>query len=206
MGNIYDRRWRIARRLTGGVALVGVLLLSLVLAGGDTMLDDLRAEIIPPTGSETAYGMPLSLDLLPQFIEWSYALLPSVEADSRYLEAMNALVAPCCDDHPMYRCCCEAGGRSCNIVRSGKGLAAYLIAQLDADATMVRESVFEWLRYARPDYYLATEMATREIDPEQYGLTTYGSCYRRMCNVPISEGGCGGMEELIEPAIGTIGT
>jgi len=200
MRDLYD--WMFpARRLAGGAVFVLTLILVFVLGGAGGALDEIRSEIIPPAGRETAYGMTLSLDLLPTFIEWSYTLLPSVVNEPRYVEAMNALVAPCCDDNPMYRCCCEADGRACNLVRSGKGLAAYLIAQGEATAGSIEAAVLEWLRFARPDYYLAAELTARGVDPAEYGLTTYGSCYRGMCNLPISEGGCGGMDELIEPAI-----
>jgi len=113
------------------------------------------------------------------------------------------LVTPCCDDHTMVKCCCEQGAVVCNIVLSGKGLAAYLIREMGFDADQVRDSVFQWLRFARSDYYLARELEERNVDPEDYGLTTYGSCYRSMCSVPIRQGGCGGMGELIEPSIET---
>ncbi|UCF10127.1 MAG: hypothetical protein JSW65_00100 [Candidatus Bipolaricaulota bacterium] len=193
---------RLVLLLLGVVAVSAALGGWIALAGDDApSIEELKAEMIPPEGAETTYGIPLSLHSLPQFIEWWSSLVPLVEADSRYVEALSGLVAPCCDDNTSYRCCCEQGGQSCNIIRSGKGLAAHLIHDLDFDTVAVRESVLEWYRFARPDYYLAAELEARGIDPEPYGLTTYGSCYRGMCSVPISEGGCGGMDELVEPAI-----
>jgi len=144
----------------------------------EEVLEEIRAEIIPVEGAETEYGIPLSLTSLPQFVEWWYTLVPIVETDARYFDALSVLVAPCCDDNPAFKCCCESDeGQACNIIRSGKGLS---------------------------DYYLAAELQSRNIDPGLYGLTTEGSCYRSMCDTPISEGGCGGMKELIEPAIETI--
>ena len=110
-------------------------------------------------------------------------------------------MAPCCDDNSAFQCCCEKGGQACNIIRSGKGLAAHLIIEHDATAETISESVLQWFRFARPDYYIAAELREQGKSPATYDLTTKGSCYRFKCNVAISEGGCGGMEELIEPAI-----
>jgi len=190
-----------------GLILVIVSLLGVVgvAQGADELvLEEIRAELIPVEGAETEYGIPLSLASLPQFIEWWYTLVPIVETDARYFDALSVLVAPCCDDNYAFSCCCETDeGQACNIIRSGKGLASHLIYDLDYDAEQVEASVLEWLQFARSDYYLAAELQTRQIDPGLYGLTTQGSCYRFMCDTPISEGGCGGMKELIEPAIET---
>jgi hypothetical protein len=182
---------------------VSVLMSSSAVAQDDDsgVLSELRAALIPEEGAETPYGIPLSLGSLPQFIEWWYTVVPRVERGPRYVAALSALVAPCCDDNPAFRCCCERSGQSCNIIRSGKGLAAHLIHDLDYDAEQVQASVLEWFRFARPDYYLADALVQQGAWPLRYGLTTKGSCYRQMCDVPISEGGCGGMNELIEPAI-----
>lgn len=190
--------------------LTVVVLLGAVLAVGasdsDELLAQLQAAIIPEEGTETAYDMVLSLEMLPQLIEWWSTLVPTVESDSRYYDALSGLVAPCCDDNTAFRCCCEDGGQSCNIIRSGKGLASYLIHEHDYTVEQIQESVLEWFRFARADYYLAAALDEQGVRPGKYDLTTKGSCYRFMCNTPISEGGCGGMEELIEPAIETTDT
>lgn len=189
--------------LAGLVGLTLCILFVVVAAqeSDEAFLETLRAEIIPAEGDETAYAIQLSLHSLPQFIEWWRTLVPLVEEDPRYRGALGALAAPCCDDNTAFRCCCEKGGQSCNIVRSGKGLAAHLIRDLDFEMAEIQASVLEWFRFARSDYYLAAELETRGYDADNYGLTTHGSCYRQMCNTPISQGGCGGMAELIEPAI-----
>ncbi len=195
-------------RVFGSVAL-GLVLIGLVGLAGfsqaaeDPVLTDLRTEIIPAAGTPTDYEIPLSLSSLPQFVEWWYTLVPAVESDPRYVDALSSLVAPCCDDNLAYRCCCEKDGRACNIIRSGKGLAAHLIQDLDYSTDQVTAAVLQWFEFARPDYYLAAEMTDRGMNPAAYGLTTYGSCYRSLCETPISQGGCGGMGELNEPAIET---
>lgn len=192
------RGWRLAF-LVAGVMIVG---LTTSIASQDyDLLAEIEARLVPPEGTETTYGIPLSLQSLPQFVEWWYTLVPSVEGDARYVEALSSLVAPCCDDNLAYKCCCEQGGQACNIIRSGKGLAAYLITEHDFDTESIEASVLEWFRFARPDYYVAAELIALRKSPITYGLPTKGSCYRRMCETAISEGGCGGMKGLIEPAI-----
>jgi hypothetical protein len=188
------------------VALAAVAWFAIAQEADEDLLDRIRAELIPLEGTETAYGIPLSLRSLPQFVEWWYAIVPLIKNDPRYVDALTPLVAPCCDDNPAVKCCCETEeGQACNLIRGGKGLAAHLILDLGFDAEQVRVSVLEWFRFARPDYYLATELEARGISPLPYGLTTEGSCYRGLCNTATSEGGCGGMVELIEPAIESVG-
>ena len=188
------------------VALAVVVWLGIAQEPDEALLEEIRVDLIPVGGAETAYGIPLSPHSLPQFVEWWYTIVPLVEHDPRYFDALTSLVAPCCDDNPAVKCCCENDeGQACNIIRSGKGLAAHLILDLGFDTEQVRVSVLEWFRFARPDYYLAAELEARGISPIPYGLTTEGSCYRGLCNTPISAGGCGGMVELIEPAIEPIG-
>lgn len=189
-----------------GVAVLAVVaVLGIAQERDEELLAEIRAEIIPEEGNETSYGIPLSLDSLSQFVEWWYTIVASVEADARYVDALTTLVAPCCDDNTAFRCCCEKDGQACNIIRSGKGLAAHLIQDLDFETEQIQASVLEWFQFARPDYYLAAELDAQGLKPKDYDLTTYGSCYRQMCDVPISQGGCGGMQELIEPAIESIG-
>ncbi|MDD4903529.1 MAG: hypothetical protein PHX77_03415 [Candidatus Bipolaricaulis sp.] len=189
-----------------GTALAVGLMAAVVAAGvvwaeGDS-LQSIQSEIVPAAGTATAYGIPLSLGSLPLFIGWWTTSVPAAQDDPRYVEALSALVAPCCDDNTAFHCCCESEeGQACNIIRSAKGLAAHLVLDLDYPADQVRDSVFEWLRFARWDYYVAREMVARGIDPSLYGLTVEGSCYRGLCGTPISQGGCGGMQELLETSI-----
>lgn len=186
------------------LATVVVLLTmsSIAVFATEDLVSSLHSELIPDEGTETPYGIPLSLSSLPEFVGWWYTLVPLVETDAVYIDALSSLVAPCCDDNLAIRCCCENDeGQACNLIRSGKGLAAHLIDTLNYGTEQVRSSVLEWFQFARPDYTIAVEMVNRKIDPMAYGLTVEGSCYRGLCNTPISQGGCGGMKELIEPAI-----
>lgn len=196
-GSSIKRRWGIVAIVASAVVL-GVA----GTAEPDGWVAVLRAEIAPAADTPTSYGIPLSLESLPAFIGWWTTRVPVAEADSRYAEALSALVAPCCDDNAALRCCCETEeGQACNLIRSGKGLAAHLIVDLGYTADQVREAVLQWFQFVRWDYYVATEIAAQGRDPQDYGLTTHGSCYRGLCNTPISQGGCGGMQALIEPAI-----
>ena len=189
----------------GIVAVVATAALAVGLslaAGPPGAADEIRAELIPPQGTETAYGIPLSLASLPQFIGWWTTLVPPAQDRPEYADALRSLVAPCCDDNTAFRCCCETQpGQACNLTRSAKGLAAHLVLDLGVTKDQIRENVLQWLEFARPDYYVAAELAARGLDPASYGLTTQGSCYRGLCGAPISQGGCGGMNELVEPTI-----
>jgi len=198
-------RLQIARSVGSLLLVIGLVGIAVVAQGADdAVLEEIRAEIIPVEGTETEYDIPLSLTSLPQFVEWWYTLVPLVETGDIYFDGLSVLVSPCCDDNYAFKCCCEGEeGQACNLIRSGKGLAAHLIQDLGYDAEQVAASVLEWFRFARPDYYLAAELVNRKIDPDLYGLTVEGSCYRGLCTTPISQGGCGGMKELIEPAIET---
>lgn len=187
------------------LVLVGILIFSIayVFQFGNsqdkedfTSIRSIKAELIPEKNTQTSYGLNLSYDLLPKFFDWAEEKVPQVKNDKRYYQSLHGLVAPCCDDNTVYRCCCEKGGKSCNIIRSAKGLAAHLIMDLDYDIERIQESVLQWLRFARSDYYLAAELKDRGLNPGDYDLTTEGSCYRGLCTAPISEGGCGGMVEI----------
>jgi hypothetical protein len=184
--------------------IVGVLAAGWMRAAASPQAaEEVRAALIPAAGAETSYGIPLSLASLPQFIGWWTTLVPNAQTDPIYADALKALVAPCCDDNPAFHCCCESQpGQACNLIRSAQGLAAHLVLDLGYDTEQVKESVLQWLEFARPDYYVAAGLRARGLNPAEYGLTTTGSCYRGLCGDPISQGGCGGMNELVEPAIG----
>jgi hypothetical protein len=167
----------------------------------ETLLGTITEEIIPRKGTKTSYGLSISLSNLPQFLDWHYDIDLDTKESSVLRDALVELVAPCCDDNTMLKCCCEIGEQACNLVRSGKGLAAYLIHDRGFTTEEVYGAVLQWLRFARPDYYVARELKERGLNPRHYDLTTFGSCYRQLCEGPISQGGCGGMNELIEPAI-----
>jgi len=164
-------------------------------------LAELYTEIVPTAGTETKYGIPLALENAPQFASWYYEIKLSPEELEVIQEALAPLVAPCCDDNPLLRCCCERKGKICNLVRSARGLAAWLVQEKGFTADEVRDAVLEWLRFVHGDYYVTKALADRDIPPSRYGLTTYGACYRRLCEVPLSLGGCGGMglEVLVSP-------
>jgi len=168
---------------------------------GGNLMEELYTEIVPTAGTETGYGIPLALENAPQFAAWYYEIRLSPEELEVIQEALAPLVAPCCDDNPLLRCCCERKGKICNLVRSARGLAAWLVQEKGFTADEVRDAVLAWLRFAHGDYYVAKTLADQDIPPTSYGLTTYGACYRKLCEVPLSLGGCGGMglEALASP-------
>jgi hypothetical protein len=180
--------------------VVGVLVLvtSCGLSSSDRTLEAIRSAIIPSEGDQTSYGLPLSMANLAFFLECADTLELSQEEEATFHNALVQIPAPCCDDHTAYRCCCEDSELSCNLIRSGKGLAALLIVEHGFDEGMIVTAVDEWFRFARPDYYIARELVAQGKTPEDYGVTVIGSCYRKLCNTPISDGGCGGMVEIGE--------
>lgn len=194
-------------RVSVVLGLVAGLAMSLLALAGQgqpkdtTMYERIYAEVIPAAGAETSYGIPLSLENLLQFIGWKDTIVLSPVEERVFHDALVQIPAPCCDDNTAFQCCCEKGGRRCNIVTSAKGLAAYLVHEKGYTGDQVRDTVLEWLRFARPDYYVAQALEAEGLNPATYGVTTEGSCYRGMCEVPISQGGCGGMGKLIEPTI-----
>ncbi len=156
-------------------------------------LAELQSQVIPVEGKPTVYGLTLSWGNAQLFADWYYEidLIPAEEEVLR--EALQPISTPCCDDTRLVHCCCEESGRICNLVRSARGLAAWLIREKGFGAEEVRAAVEEWLRFIHPHYFLAQELYRRGENPSAYGLPTQGACYRGWCEAPFSTGGCGGM-------------
>lgn len=150
--------------------------------------DETIFEGYPQEGDATSYGVTLSMSNAPTFLQYydQYPLTAEQEAVKK--EALDALVAPCCDDNPMYTCCCP-----CNLAKTVWGLSAYLIVEKDYDATAVREAALQWLRFIRRDYYKARELEQQGLNPQTFGVYAGKSCYEGRCDLPFRQGGCGGM-------------
>jgi hypothetical protein len=180
-------------RSTGGLlVVVGVLMgLKGCAPGAPAPVDEAIFASYPQEGDATSYGIPLSLQNAAKFIGYyeQYSLTPTQEAVKR--EALTALVAPCCDDNPMYTCCCP-----CNLAKTVWGLSAYLIVQKSFDAQAVRDASLQWLQFTRRDYYKVKELEQQGLNPRDYGLTSGSSCYTGRCELPFRQGGCGGMTVL----------
>jgi len=184
--NTRSQRLMLIILFTGVMAvLVGVL----GTAQQEGVLDSLKAELIPKYGQQTDYSIPLDLRNTAQFVEWFYTIELNESEQALKDNALSVLVAPCCE---------------CNLTRSVWGLSAYLIRDRAFVEEGVRQAAFDWLRFVRPDYYIAAALEERGPDPSEFGLTTYGSCYRGICEFPVTEGGCAGMTEVIEPDIATL--
>lgn len=152
--------------------------------------------VVPTAGEMTSYGIPLSLENAQIFADWYHEINLTAEEEGVVNEALEALPAICCDDHRLTRCCCELSGLLCNLVRSARGLAHFLVREKGFRAEEVRAAVEEWLKFLRPEYFLARAAEGHGEDPAEYGLSSsrdYQSCYLGRCNVPLTQGGCGGM-------------
>lgn len=156
-------------------------------------LAELQTRILPSEGQATAYGIPLSWDNVQRFADWYYEVHLSPQEERVLWEALHSVPTPCCDDTRLTRCCCEEGGLICNLVRSARGLAAWLIHIKGFNPEEVRAAVEEWLRLVHPGYYLAQELRRLGQDHAAYGLATQGACYRGACEDGLRAGGCGGM-------------
>jgi hypothetical protein len=187
-----DRSWLVLI-LVVGLALGAVLLLREREAPPPLPLEKIRAQVIPSEGQATSYGIPLSLGNAQRFADWYYEIRLSPTEERTLAEALGAIPTPCCDDTRLTRCCCEEGGLICNLVRSARGLGAWLVREKGFSGEKLREAVEEWLRFVHPDYYVARALKEMGQDPEIYGFPKKGACYRGWCEVPLSRGGCGGM-------------
>jgi hypothetical protein len=174
-----------------GVLALGAWLLVQRRPASAATPEDVRAEIIPQAGDQTAYGRPLSLENTQQFIDY-YETCSLTAAEERMLDdALRPLKAPCCDDNPMSTCCCD-----CNLAKSVWGLSSYLITEQGFGAEDVQASALQWLRFIHGDYYVGQELAERGVNPARYGMPQGDSCYTGRCELPFAEAGCGGMAVL----------
>ena len=152
------------------------------------VLDEAIFAGYPQEGDATSYGAALSMSNAPTFLQYYEQHPLTAEQEAVKRDALTPLVAPCCDDNPMYTCCCP-----CNLAKTVWGLSAYLIVEKDYDATTVREAALQWLRFIRRDYYKARELEQQGLNPSTLGVYAGKSCYEGRCDLPFRQGGCGGM-------------
>jgi len=186
-----------------GVLALGLVFLlmprgSRPVEAGEISLVELEAEVIPAAGKTTSYGIPLSWENAQTFADWYYDVRLSPEEMKLLQRALKEIPTPCCDDTRITRCCCERSGLICNLVRSARGLAAWLIREKGFDEKELKAAVTEWIRFAHRKYFLAVALRERGANPGDYGLTTRRACYRQLCEFPMQEGGCGGMGEQVK--------
>lgn len=189
------RNWLWLAIIVGLAAIPAVLLLPKTgrAPQKEVSLLELEKEIIPAVGTQTPYDIPLSWDNAAKFAEWYDEIdLSSSEAKTLH-QALFPIRTPCCDDTQLVQCCCEKSGQICNLVRSARGLAAWLIQQRGFSVNETAAAVRTWITFAHRGYYLAKALSKQGISPARYGLTTKGSCYRSECDLPLQSGGCGGM-------------
>ena len=188
------------KALWKGVVLV---LIGAAMMGGSSVgvasqaqpsLAALSTENVPAEGAETVYGLPLAWENAHLFAACYDAIQLQGEGMIVFEEALAPLAAPCYDDNPLARCCCERGGLIRNVVRTTRELGAYLV-RAGYDAEIVSAAMEQWLRFIHGDYYVARALAAMGEDPIAYRLfkPENGACYRNLCNAPLREGGCGGM-------------
>jgi len=186
-----DKSWLVLL-LAVGLALAAVFIWR---SGRDSSLSlaELQKQLIPAEGTPTAYGLVLSWENAQLFADWYYEIRLTPAEEEILRAALQPIPTPCCDDTRLTRCCCEEGGLICNLVRSARGLAAWLIREKGFKAGEVRAAVEEWLRFIHPQYFLAQELKRLGKNPGDYGLPVRGACYRGWCEVSLKQGGCGGM-------------
>ena len=201
-GNKHKRRTKDKLRVRGSLYVAIPFLALVFLIGGGWLFirnrkaspvtpAEIEAEIIPSEGEQTPYGIALSIENTPMFIEYHHTASLTSQQEAIIRDALLPLKAPCCDDNSMATCCCP-----CNLAKSVWGLSSSLIVEKDYDAAQVREAALQWLRFIFSDYYVIQELRNRDVDPGTYGLSYEDSCYAGLCELPFVEGGCGGMERL----------
>jgi len=187
-----DRSWLVLI-LVVGLVLGAVWMLRERGAPPPLSLEEIRTKHIPQEGQATSYGIPLSLENAQLFADWYYEIRMTPAEARTLAEALGTIPTPCCDDTRLTRCCCEEGGLICNLVRSARGLGAWLVREKGFSGEKLKQAVEEWLRFAHPDYYVARAIKDMGQDPEVYGFSKRGACYRGWCEVSLSRSGCGGM-------------
>jgi hypothetical protein len=154
---------------------------------------EIADEILPEEGDTTSYGIPLSLDNAQTFIDRYEADTLTADQQAVVDEALATLPAPCCDDNTMATCCCP-----CNLAKSVWGLSGYLVAEHGYGTEEVREAALQWLHFIHGDYFVREELQARGIDPGEWGNSHGDACYVGHCELPFTEGGCGGMGQFVQ--------
>lgn len=194
------RRPRLAKRWSSATvaAVVLVTLGALWFLGGCkatpiVSAEGIAAEIVPAEGEGTSYGIPLSPANTQTFIDYYETAALTSDQQAIVDEALGSLKAPCCDDNSMATCCCP-----CNLAKSVWGLSGNLVVERGYGVEEVREAASQWLHFIHGDYFVREEMAARGIDPGDWGNSHGDSCYVGNCELPFTEGGCGGMAQLVQ--------
>ena len=154
---------------------------------------EITAEIVPVEGEATSYGIPLSGANTQTFIDHYEQVALTAGQQAIVDDALQTLKAPCCDDNSMATCCCP-----CNLAKSVWGLSGYLVVEHGYGAEEVREAASQYLHFIDGDYYVREELTARGVDPGEWGNSKGDSCYVGTCELPFTEGGCGGMSQLVQ--------
>jgi hypothetical protein len=68
------------------------------------LVEQVWVKLIPEEGTDTTYGIPLSIENTEMFIDWHYSLELSSSEREIIDAALDPLAAPCCDDYPIRTC------------------------------------------------------------------------------------------------------
>lgn len=69
----------------------------------------------PKAGTKTSYEIPLSFGNAQYFADWYHSIHLASEEEAAWAEALSTTPAPCCDDNPVIKYCCQVDGRICNL-------------------------------------------------------------------------------------------
>jgi len=181
--------------------LVGTLVLSFAIGGAaelsckdpaaTELLRELYVQLIPFPGTQTPYGIPISLWNVKRFTSWYNSITLAPQEAAIFKQALAELPVPPCG-HVSILSCCRGGERElekvCELVRSALGLAKWLIHVKHFSPAEVRSAVDQWLHFVFSSYYLSEALAARGIDPTSCGLPVVGVCVRG--NYATGQGGC----------------
>ncbi len=181
--------------------LVGALVLCFAIGGAaelsckdpaaTELLRELYVQLIPFPGTQTTYGIPISLWNVKRFISWYNSITLTPQETVLIQQALAELPVPPCG-HASILTCCRGEKRElekvCELVRSALGLAKWLVHVKRFSAAEVRSAVDQWLHFVFSSYYLSEALAARGIDPSSCGLPVVGVCVRG--DYAAGQGGC----------------
>jgi hypothetical protein len=129
-----------------------------------SIIEQIRAEIIPEENTPTDYGIKIATTSLSQIAQYDKELLLSEAEKQRYNKIIEGIECKyCCGPAPVDRC-------SCQHAAGYRGLVKYLIKNTTYSDQQIKDEVARWRAFFFPKQVLSEELKKRNINPEEHGL------------------------------------